>query len=152
MLKVVWEPSRRAFERRMRHAQREMDKALRKNTRKAGGLIRTQARRNLRAQGLVDTRRLWRAVAVRVRVKRRPLLEVSAAVLPTNKRRYFPAALYAPALERGGSIYRRQSRSSSKVRRRAHRARFRAKPWFGPAVKRTERDVYRLIGKTFNAV
>ena len=165
-LGIVWTSSRGEFERRLKTADRRMKKALKKQTRKAGAVIRKNVRRRIRASfsgGQGPLRRnvrpggrapglLAKSIQVSVRAKRGRRLVVTAVVLPSNKKKFFPAKLYAPALERGGSIRRRQSRSGSKVKRGPYIARFTAKPFFAPGAKESEAEVFRLIGKTFNAV
>ena len=166
MLTAVWTQSRRQFEKRMNRADREIAKALKKQTRKAGGVIRKNVRKRIRAsfRGRHGPLRrnvrpggrapglLAKSIQVSVRAKRKPRLLVTAVVLPSNKKKFFPAKLYYPGLERGGVIRRRQARSGSKIKRGPHVARYTAKPTFVPGVKASEREVYRLIGKTFDVV
>ena len=159
MVRVVWTNSRRQFERRMRKAESRIAKELKKQTRKAGGVIRKNVRRRIRSQfkkgprpDVRDPGLLARSIQVSIKSKRGARLQISAAVLPSNKKQYFPAKLYAPALERGGTIVRRAARRGSKIKRGAHAARYTGRPFFEPGVRESKTEVFRLIGKTFNAV
>lgn len=67
------------------------------------------------------------------------------------------SALYAPGIEEGGTVNRRQSkpirgRAGASFTRKAHTARFKATPFFERGIRRSEASVYRILGRSFRVV
>lgn len=131
----------RSYQRFLRTEEKEFRKRLRKQLRTAANLIKKRARSNARSAYPGGTGRLSKGISVSVKVTRRT---VSARVGWRLKGRYFPAILYAPALERGGTVTRRRS-----AKRKRHTAEYQGRAFFEPAVRSTEREVYRLLGRSF---
>jgi len=159
-IKVAFDGSKKAFQRRMKTAEKKVDKELRKQMRTAAKIVRKQVRANFKAQyGSGGASFTARKVAFSVKVRRRKGVQTAYAwigwrfrSMRHNKQResgswQIPMA-YTPYLEHGGTMSRRPGAK----RRRAHTARYRGKPFFEPAVKQTERKVFDLLGRTLNVI
>lgn len=172
MLKPIRWIGLREYRQFFAEERRELRVRLRKQTRDAANLIAKAARKKIRAafsggserrydyggQRKIGPGLLARAMRAKVRVKRD--YQVTAWVGVSAAKKYFPAALYAPALEEGGTIQRRgrtlerlpgQGRGGkAKLERgRPHTATYRARPFFDPALRETQSEVFATIGKTF---
>ncbi len=178
MMTVVWTNSRRQFERRMKTADRRIRKALKKQMREAAKVVRKEIKRRFRSRypgGTGFTARKL-AFSVRIRGKNKPRAiawigwrwRSATANRPTNTSGVWHVPMaYTPLLEKGGRVRRKQSRfiggqsgrghraSATRAgarRKRAHFANYQAKPFLEPGVNAKRSEVFRLIGKTFNAV
>ncbi len=139
----------KAYQARMKVANRRFKKEMRKRLRRAAGFVVKAARRNIRSQLQRRSNNLHRSIRAVVRVRRN---KVDAMVLPSNKKKFFPAPQIAPQNERGGRVLRRRNRSGSKKPRKEHFATFQPRPFLEPAVRSTRNQVRREIGRTFNFV
>lgn len=189
MVKTVAWKGRKAFERRMKNAEKKIRKEMIKQTREAAKVVRREVRRRVRAQ-FPDSKSnnfTARKVSMSVRARKRNNYRVYGWIgwRYKSQRHNRPALsgqswhvpmAYTPLLEKGGTVRRKQSRfiggqtgrrvrdktgaitseaqplRAGRRRRKAHTATYKAKPFLEPAVKSTQAEVYRLIGKTFNVV
>ena len=141
--------------------RKELRVRLRKQTREAANVIAKSARGKAKAQfSGGDSRRSnyggerrtgagLLAKAIRAKVKVNRSYKVTAWVGVSNARRYFPASLYAPALEHGGTIEKRGRRTKNGDRGTPYSATYTARPFFDPAVRESTDKVYALSGQSF---
>lgn len=137
--RVTWSAQRRLFERRMRDAQKNVNRELRKTLRQAGNRIRKDARANISGQTEVKSRKrnsagsnlqnltgsLRRGIRVRVRTRGR---NATVTIAPTGK-----GGFYGSLHERGeGGMQRR--------------------PFLQPAVDKNAPGILRDFGLVFKVV
>lgn len=150
---------RRAYERRMRRAGREVRKEMRSRLRTGAKILRTETRKRAKAAYPGGRGTLARAIRFKVRVRRdiaNAWVGISASTRanrrkPTGLGYSIPSA-YGPVLQRGGAVRRKRGRRTARRARRAHTAYYQAKPFQVPAVNATKSKIMKEIGATFKVV
>lgn len=139
---IVWR-GRRAWERRMREAERKIKKEMRRKVRVNANLVRNSARANISGQTDRETRKrsrggnqlqnltgtLRRKISVSVRVQGRVgALTIRAEIGPKG----FPVGIYGRRHELGMGLPRR--------------------PFLEPAMKQNQERIFRELGLVFRVV
>lgn len=164
MIRVRWQ-GLAAQQKLIRDAERKFKRQMAAQVRKAGNIVNREARANLKDEHSTDrsTGRLARAFVTTVFFTRKVVgSTASAAVGVSPKKRFFPAALYAPSLEHGGKIQHRGRSTGAYTQRGRRRLRVRGQPYVSDygrgtrflarALVTTRDRVVDLIGQTFRQV
>lgn len=170
---------RRAFEKRMRDAERNYRKALRKQLREGAKVLRKETKKRAKAAFPGGRGTLAKAIRFKVRVRRNEVnawVGVSASKRVNKKKpatrfghsNYSVPSAYAPILQKGGTVRRGVSsfvggqsgrgkravplRAGAK-RRRAHTANYGpGRPFQAPAIRATKKQIFQILGRSFQEV